>query len=178
MGLSALSIGGLARKVELSKSGLFAHFSSKQDLQLQVLSTARQHFVDEVMAPALRQSRGEPRVRALFERWLAWSQAEYLPGGCIFLSVANELDDQPGPLHDYLVQNQKDWLDSLATAARIAVEEGHFRADLEPDQFAYDFHSIILAYHHIDRLIGDPQASGRCRNAFERLIDRSRAPKH
>ena len=96
----------------------------------------------------------------------------------MFLSVSAELDDQPGPLRDYLVQSQKDWLGTLATAARIGVEEGHFRSDLDTSQFAYDFYSIILAYHHIDRLIRDPESAERCKSAFERLLQRSRTEQH
>lgn len=175
VGLGGISIGGLAKKVELSKSGLFAHFDSKQDLQLQILATARDRFVATVVAPALKLPRGEPRVRGLFENWLVWSEASFLPGGCPFISTANEVDDVPGPLRDFLAQSQRDWLDTLATAARIAVDEGHFRGDLDVDQFAYDFYSIALAYHHFHRLLEDPATVGRCRNAFESLIERSAA---
>ena len=173
LGLGGLSIGALARKMELSKSGVFAHFGSKKDLQLQVLAIARDRFIETVVSPALRRERGEPRVRGLFENWLAWSQASFLPGGCPFVSTANELDDIPGPLRDYLLQSQRDWLDTLATAARIAVDEGHFRLDLEVEQFAYDFYSIILAYHHFHRLLEDPKSEARCRVAFESLLERS-----
>lgn len=174
-GLSGLSIGGLADKVAMSKSGLFAHFNSKQDLQLQVLQTARQLFIDGVIAPALQQPRGEPRVQAMFDNWLGWSASSYLPGGCPFVSAAVELDDQPGPLRDYLVQSQKDWFDTLATAARIAIEEGHFRSDLDAERFAFDFYSIILAYYHFSRLLNDPETTRRCRRAFADLLGRSRA---
>jgi len=175
-GLDGISIGGLAKKVELSKSGLFAHFDSKEDLQLQVLRTATERFVESVLAPALTEPRGEPRVRALFDNWLVWSRSSFLPGGCVFIATANELDDRPGTLRDYLVQSQRDWLDALATAARIAVAEGHFRPDLDLRQFAYDFYSVILAYHHFGRLLRDPQTEERCRTAFEGLLERSRRP--
>lgn len=175
VGLGGISIGGLAKKVELSKSGLFAHFGSKEDLQLQILATARDRFVATVIAPALRLPRGEPRVRGLFENWLVWSEAAFLPGGCPFIATANEVDDVPGPLRDFLVQSQRDWLDTLATAARIAVDEGHFRADLDVEQFAYDFYSIALAYHHFHRLLEDPATVERCRSAFESLTERSAA---
>lgn len=175
-GLAGLSIGSLATAVGLSKSGLFAHFGSKEDLQVAVLATAVDRFVAEVVSPALRRPRGEPRVRAMFDNWLAWSQAAYLPGGCPFLAVASELDDRPGRVRDFLVQAQRDWLDGIATAARIAVTEGHFRADLEPAQFAYELYSIILAYHQFHRLLRDPRTEERCRSAFEGLIARSRAP--
>jgi AcrR family transcriptional regulator len=174
-GLEGLSIGNLAQAVGLSKSGLFAHFGSKEELQLAVLRTAVDRFVAEVIAPALREPRGEPRVRALFERWLGWETATYLPGGCPFIAVSNELDDRPGPVRDYLVQSQRDWLDALANAARIAVAEGHFRADLDADQFAYEVYSGILAFHQFYRLLRDPSTGDRCRRAFEQLVQRSRA---
>ncbi len=174
VGLAGISIGGLARKMELSKSGLFAHFGSKADLQLQILATARDRFVDSVIAPALRLPRGEPRIRGLFENWLEWSQASFLPGGCPFIASANELDDVPGPLRDFLVDSQRDWLETLATAARIAVDEGHLAEDLDVYQFAYEFYSLILAYHHFHRLLEDPNTERRCRRAFDLLIERSR----
>jgi AcrR family transcriptional regulator len=174
-GLGGLSIGGLAQEVGLSKSGLFAHFGSKEELQIAVLRTAADRFVAEVVSPGLRHPRGEPRVRALFEGWLAWERASFLPGGCPFVAASSELDDRPGPVRDYLVQTQRDWLDALATAARIAVEEGHFREDLDPAQFAYEQYSIALAFHQFHRLLRDPATEERCRRAFEGLLARSRS---
>jgi len=169
-GLEGLSIGSLAREVGLSKSGLFAHFNSKENLQLGVLETAVERFVATVVTPALGAPRGEPRVRAMFENWLAWARAPFLPGGCVFVATANELDDRPGPLRDALVAAQEQWLGTLAKAAGIAVAEGHFRADLEADQFAYELYSILLAYHLFRRLLRDPKAEERSRKAFERLL--------
>ncbi len=175
LGLAGISIGGLARKLELSKSGLFAHFGSKESLQMQILGTARDRFVESVVAPALAEPRGEPRIRALFENWLEWSQASFLPGGCPFIATANELDDVPGPLRDFLVSLQRDWLGTLSTAARIAIEEGHFASNLDVEQFAYEFYSLILAYHHFHRLLEDPATEERCRRALEVLLQRARA---
>jgi len=171
-GLEALSIGSLAREVGLSKSGLFAHFGSKEELQRAVLRTAVDRFVADVVTPALRQPRGEPRVRAMFERWLAWESS--LPGGCPFQAVAAELDDRPGPVRDDLVQSQRDWLDALATAARIAVVEKHFHDALDIEQFAYELYSLMLAYHQFQRLLDDPRAEERTRRSFDRLLERSR----
>ena len=133
-GIEGLTMGTLAKEANLSKSGLFAHFQSKEQLQLDVLETAATRFIEMVIAPALREPRGEPRVRALFERWMEWEKAPFLPGGCPFIALANELDDRPGPVREKLVAYQRDWLQSLATAARIAVTEGHFRADLDTEQ--------------------------------------------
>lgn len=174
MGLEALSIGNLAQEVGMSKSGLFAHFDSKESLQLAVLETAVERFVAVVITPALKAPRGEPRVRSLFENWMTWEEAKFQPGGCVFIATANELDDRPGPLRDSLVSSQRDWLEALATAARIAVEEGHFREDLDTRQFAYDLYSIILAFHHFSRLLRDPDASSRARQAFGDLLRLSR----
>lgn len=174
LGLEGLSIGGVANEVGMSKSGLFAHFRSKGEMQTQVLETAVERFIGTVVAPALRQPRGEKRVRALFTHWLDWEESSHLPGGCPFIACAIELDDRPGPLRDFLVSAQRDWLDVLANAARIAVEEGDFRSDLDTQQFAYELYSIALSYHHFQRLLRDPQARERIDRAFEDLVQRSR----
>ncbi|HEX7182344.1 MAG TPA: TetR/AcrR family transcriptional regulator [Thermoanaerobaculia bacterium] len=174
-GLEGLTLGSLAKEAGLSKSGLFAHFQSKEQLQLDVLGTAVARFIETVIAPALREPRGEPRVRALFERWLQWEDAPFLPGGCPFVALANELDDRPGPVRERLVGYQRDWLQALATAARIAVDEGHFRADLDAEQLAFNLYAIILSYHHFSRLLRDPAAETRARRAFEALLAASRA---
>jgi AcrR family transcriptional regulator len=170
VGLSALSIGELARQVGMSKSGLFAHFDSKEKLQLDVIQTAIARFIDTVVAPSLREPRGEPRVRALFSKWFDWSSTSTLPGGCLFISAASEFDDQPGPIRDTLTSSQRDWLATLSQAAKVAVEEGHFRKDLDTDQFAHDLYSIILAYHHFSRLLRFPDARERALRSFEQLV--------
>lgn len=174
LGLEGLSIGSVAKEAGLSKSGLFAHFKSKEDLQLQVLESAVERFIETVVAPALRRPRGEPRVRALFDHWMAWESSSSMPGGCLFIAAAVELDDRPGKLRDYLASSQRDWMDALATAARIAVKEGHFHPDLDGQQFAYELYSIILAFHHFHRLLRDPVSRQRARQAFEDLIQQSR----
>jgi AcrR family transcriptional regulator len=170
LGFEGLSIGGLAKAAEMSKSGLFAHFDSKQDLQLKALEHASDSFMTHVITPALRQPRGEPRVRALFEGWLSWGDRKAMPGGCPFIAAAYELDDRPGLLREALVASQRDWVDTLGTAARIAVEEGHFRADLDTEQLAYELYGAFLAYHLYRRLLGDTGASDRVRAAFQRLL--------
>ena len=174
-GLEAISIGQLAKDVGMSKSGLFAHFESKENLQLEVLRSAVDRFVRHVLSPALKEPRGEPRVRAFFLQWLAWAEESFQPGGCVFLGVASELDDRPGLLRDYLVSTQKDWVSGLATAAAIAVQEGHFRTDLDVDQFAYEIYGITLSYHHFRRLLRDPDAARRAQASFETLVAAARA---
>ncbi|MEO8702047.1 MAG: TetR/AcrR family transcriptional regulator [Kofleriaceae bacterium] len=171
-GVSGLSIGRLAEATGLSKSGLFAHFGSKEALEVAVVQEAGRQFVQDVMVPALRKSRGEPRVRELFDRWLDWGQR---PGGCFFVGASAELDDRPGPPRDALEQACRDWIDALATAARIAVTEGHFHDGLDPHQFAYELYGIMLASHTFNRFLHDPTSIERARRAFDRLIDSSRA---
>ncbi len=172
VGLDKLTIGALASATGMSKSGLFAHFRSKEQLQLQVLESARQRFVDVVIAPALKQPRGEARIRTIFERSMKQWEDE-LPGGCIFHAVAAELDDQPGPARDYLVEIQRDYQETLKRAARIAIEEGQFREDLDVEQFAFELGSITAGFHHFGRLLGDPLAERHAYEAFKALLERS-----
>lgn len=170
VGLSGLTIGSLAGEMDLSKSGLFAHFRSKETLQIQVLEHAAQSFIEHVVIPSLKQPRGEPRIRSLFERWLAWDRDQALPGGCVFVAAASELDDRPGPVRDRLVELQEQWLGVLTLSYQKGVEAGAFRAESDPGQFAQDMYGIMLAYHHQARLMRDPRAEARARRAFERLL--------
>jgi AcrR family transcriptional regulator len=168
VGLGGMTIGVLAAKTQLSKSGLYAHFRSKESLQLQLLEHARVRYVAEVIGPALAAPRGEPRVRALFELWLRWGSA---PGGCIFTAAASEVDDQPGPVRDRVAHAQRDWLDTIAEVFRTGVSEGHFRADADPEQFAFDLEGVMLSFHMINRLLADERAVSRARHSFEELLD-------
>jgi AcrR family transcriptional regulator len=174
IGLQGLTIGRLADDLDLSKSGLFAHFKSKEALQLQVLEAAAAQFIEVVVKPALGTARGEPRVRALFDRWLDWEGSASTRGGCIFVQAAVELDDQEGPLRDRLVQMQRDWLDVIAATVRGAVVEKHFGLHVDPDQFAHDLHGIILGYQHAARLLRDSRAELRARTALDALIAAAR----
>ncbi|MGI8692537.1 MAG: TetR/AcrR family transcriptional regulator, partial [Geodermatophilaceae bacterium] len=177
VGLRGLTIGGLAEQTSMSKSGLFAHFKSKEQLQCALVEYASEWFVDMVLRPALREPRGEPRLRALFDRWLLWDGGSVwaLPGGCVFISAAAELDDEPdGPLRDRFVRNQRDWLDTLATVFRSGMTEGHFDQGCDPAQFAYDLYGVTLAFHHANRLLRDPLAEQHARVAFERLVEVAR----
>jgi len=174
-GLGGLSIGTLARATGMSKSGLFAHFESKEQLQLTVLQAATERFVDIVIAPALKQPRGEPRIRAMFENSMKQWENE-LPGGCIYYAVSAELDDQPGAARDFLIKTELDYEATTRRAAEIAVEEGHFRKDLDLDQFVFELGSITSGYHHAGRLLGKPDAEERAFKAFDALLARSRPP--
>ncbi len=175
LGLEGLTIGRLAGDLDLSKSGLFAHFQSKEALQIQTLERAAERFTGAVVRPALGAPRGLRRVRALFENWLAWPEAVPQPGGCIFVAAAAELDDRPGPARDLLVRLQRDWLGVLATTFRGAVECGELREGADPDQLAFELYGIMLSCHHASRLLRDERATARARRAFERLIASARA---
>jgi AcrR family transcriptional regulator len=174
VGLDGLTIGRLAGDLDLSKSGLFAHFRSKEGLQLKVLEHAAARFTEVVIRPALAAPRGEPRLRALFERWRRWPRESGMPGGCFFVQAAVELDDRPGPARDLLVRQQQDWLDTVATVVRTGIAEGHFRRDLDADQIAFELYGVMLAWHHRARLLRDARAEARARTAFEALITRAR----
>src|SRR5262245_19323421 len=155
----------------LSKSGLFAHFGSKEALEVAVVEEASRQFVQEVMVPALRHPRGEPRLRALFDGWMQWGQR---PGGCFFVGASTELDDRPGPPRDALVRALKDWLDELAKAVRISISEGHFRDDVNPEQVAFEIYGLMLGMHTFHRFLREPTTLDRARQAFERLLTDSR----
>lgn len=174
-GLEGISLGRLALDVGMSKSGLFAHFESKEALQLDVLSAAAEKFQQIVVRPGFAAPRGEPRVRALFEHWMRWERNESMPGGCIFMHATAELDDRPGPARDKLVDWQRQWVDALAKAARIAVDEGHFRADLDPALFAFQQYGLAMAYFHARRLFEDPRAEDKVLRAFDALVAAARA---
>jgi len=173
VGFEGLSIGQLAERTGMSKSGLFAHFRSKEQLQLQTLGHAEARFTDVVIRPTLRAPRGESRVRELFERWLDW-ETDALAGGCVFVAASTEYDDQPGPMHDSLVRQQRDWTEFIATVTGTAVSEGQFRADLDTRQFVFVFQSLMLGFQHAGRLLHDPDALAHTRAAFEQLLESSR----
>lgn len=177
LGLEGVTIGKLAEHCGMSKSGIFAHFASKENLQVAILEEAIARFVALVVTPSLKKPRGEPRVRALVERWLEWSKAEFLPGGCIFVNASVELDDRPGPARDRLIAAQKDWVGTLAHAARIAVEEKHFRKDLDCEQLAHEVFSIAYGYHFLRRIVDPEEAERRARASFERILADARATR-
>lgn len=171
-GLEGLTIGSLAGALGMSKSGLFAHFRSKEQLQLQVLQEAVQRFIAMVVVPAIKEPRGEARVRALFENWVAWSQAQ--PGGCLIYASSIELDDKPGVLRDFLEQAHRDLRKTIYRAVDIAVEEGHFRPDLDRKQFAFEFTAIAMGYLHAARMLRDGDARARALMSFERRLVQAR----
>jgi AcrR family transcriptional regulator len=175
VGLEGLTFGVLAKLTGMSKSGLYAHFESKEALQCQVLDSAAARFIDVVLAPSFKKPRGLPRIEEMFFRWMRWETEEF-SGGCPLSAAATEFDDRDGPVKDHLKKHLEDMLGAIARSARIAVEEGHFRSDLDDEQFAYEAWGQLLAYQHYGRLLGRPQAAVRARRAFSQLIEASRAP--
>jgi AcrR family transcriptional regulator len=169
-GFEGISIGRLAADAGMSKSGLFGHFGSKEALQHAILEFVIEDFKARVIAPALREPTGEARLRALQTNWLTWTGQEPLVGGCPLMAAAVELDDQPGPLRDYLVAQQEAWLDCIRRMAQKAVAEGVFRDGLDTRQFAFEFHGIGLGFSFARRLLRDPQAQKRAVKALDRLI--------
>jgi AcrR family transcriptional regulator len=175
VGLEGISIGRLAEDLQLSKSGLFAHFQSKESLQLQTLEHAAARFIELVARPSVRAPRGEARVRALFKNWMLWPVRSGSPGGCFFASAILEYDDRPGLVRERLVELQKDWLAVIANVVGTAIATGEFRGDVDPEQFAHDLYGIILAAHLFHRLLRDPKAKSRSSHAFEALISAARS---
>lgn len=174
-GLGGLSLGKLAAELGVSKSGLFAHFRSKDELELEVLKAAQDRFVEAVLKPAFKAPRGVPRLRKLFSLWLDWISDPKRPGGCLFLAASIELDDDiEGPKRDFVVSALKDLLVTLSKAARLAIGEGHLAADTDSDQLAFEMLGVAHAYHHLKRLLRDSRAEARARTAFEALLEARR----
>ncbi len=176
-GLEGLTIGALAKEMGLSKSGLIAHFGTKEALQLAVLQAAAAMFANRVMIPARRQPDGEEKLRAYFDNWIRWSHAAELPGGCLFTSVSMELDDRPGICRYYLAKVQKEWAGALEGAAIEAVKAGQFRENLDAAQVAFGIISILQGLHLYERLFRDRVAEPRARAAFESLMARAQRPE-
>jgi len=176
LGLEGLTIGSLADATGMSKSGLFAHFGSREDLQLAVLEHAARRYGEQVLMPVLKIERGLPRLQALFARWLDWSIASGLPGGCIMISAAAEYDDRPGPIRDCVIANQRRGGALCEKAVRLAIEEGHLNPGTDPEQIAFEMLGIVLASHNHRRLLGDRETRKRALTAFAELVARHAAP--
>jgi len=175
IGLEGLSIGALAEVTAMSKSGVFAHFGSREELQISVVREYHAKFEEEVFRPAMAAPRGLPRLRALFERWLRRVSVE-IDSGCIYISGAVEFDDRPGPVRDALVTMVQTWQHALERAIRAAVDEGHLRSDSDSGQLLFEIHGLILALHHDARFLRHAGAEERARAAFERLLARAATP--
>ena len=170
-GLGGVSLGGLADRSGLSKSGLFAHFSSKEELQVELLRAAEAALRREVVDPVADVPEGLPKLRALVGRWLGWAARSGLPGGCPLYAAAFELDDaEEDQVRDFLMRSKGEWSGMLEGLVKKAVELGHLREDLDAVQFVWQLDGIYLSHHVAQRLMRDPEADARAHTAFEKLV--------
>ncbi len=169
LGLECVTIGNLAKTTNLSKSGLFAHFQSKENLQVEILNFAAQLFSEGVIFPALKIKAGIPRIRALVDNWIQWTSE--LTGGCIFVSASADFSDRPGRVREVLLHQQEEWINCLRRIARSAVEAGDFRQDIDDDQFAFDLYSLLLGFHLYYKLLDDAETKKHEETALIRLLN-------
>jgi AcrR family transcriptional regulator len=167
-GLEGLSIGAVASSAGMSKSGVFAHFGSREQLQLALLESVAVRFLEFVKVPALREPRGLPRLRKIAERWSEWGRIHQR--GCVLLSAAVEYDGRSGPLREHVLRQQADWRDQLRRAIKLAIDAGHFRTDTDGTQLAFEIYSLMLGLHHDAGLFGYEEARLRTDAALERLF--------
>ena len=171
IGLEGLSIGALAEVMHMSKSGVFAHFGSREELQISVIREYHARFEEEVFFPALQMERGLPRLRALFQNWMNRTSIE-IDSGCLYISGAVEFDDRPGPVRDALAGSVKTWLAAMYRAVVQAKEEGHLRLDADEHQMAFEIHGLILALHFDARFLRTPGSTARAHTGFAHILTR------
>jgi AcrR family transcriptional regulator len=169
-GLEGLTIGALADALAMSKSGVFAHFGSREELQLAVLNEYAARFVDDVLRPAVSERRGLPRLKALLENWLTLLGRE-LEQGCLLIAGASEYDDRTGPLHDAMVRIVTGWKKELLRAIEQACDEGHLERQVEPGQLVFEIYGLMLVTHQDARLLRSKDSLKRARTALARLLD-------
>ena len=173
-GLEGLTIGTLADRMQMSKSGVFAHFGSREDLQLAVLKEYVRRFVDDVLRPAVKKPRGLPRLEAILDRWVAFLARE-ITRGCIMIAGAVEYDDRPGPQRDEMVAIITGWKSELLKAIRQSVVEGHLKPGLDAQQMVFEIYGLMLAMHQDARLLRSADSARRARAGLRRLVDDARA---
>ena len=174
VGLEGLSIGALAEVMGMSKSGVFAHFGSRDELQITVVNEYYARFERGVFAPAMAEPRGLPRLRALFDYWMRFTSAE-LDSGCIFISGAVEFDDRPGPVRDALIAAVEAWMEAMQRTVAQARQEGHLAADIDERQVTFEIHGLILVLHYEARFLHRPGAMSRALQGFDNILARYRA---
>lgn len=173
-GFEGLTIGGLAEQTGMSKSGLFAHFGSKEELQIATLDEALRRFNETATLPALSAPRGLKRMEAMCEGWLTWTSKNDL-AGCPLMTAMAEFDDKPGPVRDAVLEHMKRLHDGLVRAVQMAMESGEFRIDTDPEQLAFEIFGIVSSCYRSRNLFRDPNANQRARTAFQRLVSSVRA---
>ena len=171
IGVEGLSIGALAEVTQMSKSGVFAHFGSREELQISVIREYHRRFEQEVFYPALSEPRGLPRLRAMFANWMQRTSIE-LDSGCIYISGAVEFDDRPGPVRDALAWSVQTWHGAMKRAITQAKEERHLNADVDEEQMLFEIHGLILALHYEARFLKNPGSIARANAGFENILRR------
>jgi AcrR family transcriptional regulator len=169
-GFESLTIGTLAEKIGMSKSGLFAHFGSKEELQVAALDEAARRFTEQVFMPAMKAPRGLKRLRSLFDNWIQWPQRASLPGGCPVDAATREYQHQPGAMRDAVIERQKLLDRELSKTVQLAIDSGELAAGTDPRQFVFEMMGIILVFFRAELLLGTPEASKRARASFDRLV--------
>lgn len=175
VGLEGLSIGAVAELTQMSKSGVFAHFGSREELQISVVREYHHRFEQEVFYPALTQPRGLPRLRAMFANWMKRTTTE-IDSGCIYISGASEFDDRPGPVRDALVESVSIWQAAVLRAVRQSQEEGHLQTEADARQIAFEIHGLILALHYEARFLRVDGSVDRANTGFDNILARSATP--
>jgi AcrR family transcriptional regulator len=171
-GLEALTIGTLATSLKISKSGLFAHFGSKEDLQCAVVEEAGRIFVERVIRPAFELN-GIGRLRTLCANWLSYAEDKVFPGGCFFAAASLEFDDRPGRVRDKIVESIQRWLGTLEQAARDAQNAGEMRRDVNPRDLVFEIQALALGANWASRLFRDEGAFRRIRRAILERIEQA-----
>ena len=174
-GLEGLTIGTVADKAGLSKSGVFSRVGSREELQVAVLKEYERRFIEAALVPALREPRGLPRLRALVARWADWIGTDTGRAGCLFISGSVEYDDRPGPVRDAVVAGLGELRRHIARTVKQAVDEGQLAPHTDPEQVAFELNAIVMGLHNDLRLFRDERAFGRALVAFDRLLGESGA---
>ena len=169
-GLESLSIGRLATELGMSKSGLFAHFGSKEGLQLATLEAAREIIVKKVIQPAIQEPSGIPRLWNLCMRWVDYMESGVFKGGCIFAGASAEFDGRPGPVRDLVEKNMGDWLQSIAKLVNKAVEKKELNATVDAEQLAFEINSLFIGANWSLQLFKDKTACRKARRAIEKRL--------
>lgn len=170
LGLELVTIGSLAKATRMSKSGLFAHFQSKENLQNDILRYAGDLYSKSVVLPALQVEAGIPRIRALVDNWVRWTSK--MTGGCIFVQASMDFKDRPGKVRDFILLQQGAWIDCLKRMAESAIKVGDFREDIDCDQFAFEMYSLLLGYHLYQKLLENDEVLQRQQTALGAIISR------
>lgn len=170
-GLDGLTIGRLATELGMSKSGLFAHFGSKEELQLATVARAREIFYEAVFQPALAAPRGLRRLRALCDAWIDYADQKVFRGGCFFAAAATEFDTRPGPLRDAIAAAWREWLQALEIAVRKAQELGQIDSGLDARAFAYELNALATSANTYAQLLDEPEVWEQTRRAIQQRID-------